>query len=915
MKQGKSYTIYKINSESIKKTKWNFVTDFAKLRKSEEVVGLSESTLIRILRRIEGIDELEFRDNLTTLEAEITDLKSYESSKANLIKLKELNQKLRDMLHIKDLVMITMNKPEHFDRLNSKKGFTIDGVKYKRLFGTAGGVKNKTLFYASDNIYGELVRRIENGRDMEIKIPAAKLEAYKSLVASSSLSVGSLDPKKILVVNDCKTIFKEDVIRIYDEKGKNYPTVEEVEGYTIENNASDGFGLISPKLAEEWGINSGGCMRNAFLKGMIFPFDFHEFAKTEAEEKYEVFDVWSKTAKDIRDVQLILTTSMLKLWKAYKSIEEYIGCCNKNGFTFSITKVTPKSLENQRDLNYQFIQSLELSDADIEELVRPTVDTINDIMSSDYRKTILYLKGEDLKEKGYKIKGNFDYTNALMIEPKLINDPYVKNKVKDLISKRIVDAMKGDLVVRGNFAIASGDPYALCQTIFNMKVTGLLKAGEHYSRYWSDNGVNRVACFRAPMSVANNIRILNFKDTDKMKLWYKHMKTVNIFNAFDTTPHAQNGEDYDSDSNLTTNNSVLLRVIKELKPIICEQGTAKPIVPKEDDLQIANKLSFGDDIGKVTNRGTSLYNVLAKFEKGTAEYNEIQYRIKCVQHYQQNAIDKTKGAEWSPFPKEWYSANANQIIEYDTEEDIQRKLLNISILADKQPYFFIYRYPETSKKYKEYVRKHEDNCIFNYGIKLQDMLTKQDRDKAEENFVFNYYSYIPVSLAPSTMNRICWKVEEEFKGIKKGSNKEKFDYTVMKSGIQYNQKHYKQLQKLYNKHNALMQSYKKISKQDDIDKEESNEQSRQFVDEFRNSSLEICSNMIELTDMVLDICYSKLNESKSKQFAWDICGEQIIRNLCQSNDFVINIPVLDENGDINFNGKRFRMTKSFIRSV
>lgn len=914
MKQGKAYTIYKINSESIKKSKWNFITDFAKLRKSDEVVGLSESTLIRILRRIEGVDELVFKDSLAKIEAEIKNLKNCESSKVNLVKLRELNQELRDKLHIKELVMITMNKTEHFDRLNNKKGFTIDGVKYKRLFGTAGGVKNKTIFYASENIYDELVTRIENGRDMEIKISAAKLEAYKSLVASSSLSVGSLDPKKILVVHDCKTLFKEDVIRIYDEEGKNYPTVKGVEGYSIDNNASDGFGLISPELAEEWGINSGACIRNAFCKGMIFPFSFHEFAETEAK-KYEVLDVWSKVPKDIREVQLILTTSMLKLWKAYKSIEEYIECCNTNGFTFSITKVTPKVLENQRDLNYQFIQALEFSDLDIDELIKPTVDTIKDIMSNDYRKTILYLKGEDLKEKGFKIKGNFDYVTALMIEPKLSNDPYIKNKIKDLISKRIIDAMKGDLIVRGNFAIASGDPYALCQSIFNMTVTGLLNAGEHYSRHWSDRGVSRVACFRAPMSVANNIRILNFKDTDKMKHWYKHMKTVNIFNAFDTTPHAQNGEDYDSDANLTTDNPVLLRVIKELKPIMCEQGVTKPIVPKEEDLRIANKLSFGDDIGKVTNRGTSLYNVLAKFEKGTAEYEEIQYRIKCVQHYQQNAIDKTKGAEWRPFPKEWYSGNANQIMEYDSEEEIQRRLFNLSILADKQPYFFVYRYPDTSNTYKEYVRKHEDNCIFNYGIKLQEMLNKQNRDEEEENFVFNYYNFMPVSLAPSTMNRICWKVEEEFKGNKNSGSKEKFDYSVMKSGLQYNQHQYKQLQRLYNKHNALMQSYKKISKQDDIDKEESNDQSRQFVDEFRNSALEICNNMIELTDMVLDICYSKQNEKKSKQFAWDICGEQIIKNLCQRNNFNINIPIKDENGDIEFNGKKFRMAKSFIRSV
>lgn len=912
MKQGRSYTIYKINSDRIKRSKWDLVIDHDKLRKAGEVVGLSESTLIRIIRQIKNINEEEFKKKIAHIEVEIANIRKEKSSIENSNKIKNYNEQLRKILHIEDLVLITMNKIEHFDRLNSDKGFKLDGIKYKRLFGTAGGVKKKTVFYASERIYDELVKRIENGRDMNIEISAAKLEAYKALISSSSIPVDDIDPKHVLVVPDCITSFKEKVIRIFDEENKEYPTVIEVDDYPIENNASDGFGLISPELAQAWGINSGACIRNAFCKGMVFPFKIQEFARDVAK-KYEVIDVWG-CSKDIRNIQLILTSSMLKLWRAYRCIEHYMKCCKDNGYTFSLTKTTPTKLEEQRNLNYQFIQSLYLSDNDIEELVKPTIDTIKDIMSNDYRKTLLYLKGTNMKEGSFFINENYDFATALMIEPKMNKDPYIRNKIKNLINKRINDAKKGDLIVNGNFAIASGDPYALCQSIFGMEVTGLLKAGEHYSRHWSDKGVSKVACFRAPMSVANNIRILNFKDTEDNRYWYEHMRTVNIFNAFDTTPHAQNGEDYDSDANLTTDNPVLLRVIEELPPIICEQGKVKPIIPNEDDLIKANKLSFGDDIGKVTNRGTSLYNVLTKFKKGSQEYNEVMYRIKCVQHYQQNAIDKTKGAEWKPFPKEWYSETANRINSGDSDEQIGRKIFNISILADKQPYFFIYRYPETFNKHKQYIKKHEDNCIFNYGIRLFEILEKSDRNDIEEKFVQNYYKYMPVSLEPSTMNRICWRIEEAFKGQKNKNCKDVFDYAIMKSENTYCQKKYKRLYSLYDEHNAIIQRFVKTNKENDIDKEVSKEQGVMLVQQFRNTALEICNDLVELTDILLDVCYSKQNQGKSKELVWSVCGEQILSNLLRKNNNTIKYPVKCDTGEIEYNGERFTLVEQKLWS-
>ena len=53
-----------------------------------------------------------------------------------------------------------------------------------------------------------------------------------------------------------------------------------------------------------------------------------------------------------------------------------------------------------------------------------------------------------------------------------------------------------------------------------------------------------------------------------------------------------------------------------------------------------------------------------------------------------------------------------------------------------------------------------------------------------------------------------------------------------------------------------------------------------------------------------------LTSSKSKQFAWDICGEVMIDNLLEKNDHTINYPVrVETNGEFEFGGEQFVMCK------
>lgn len=651
-------------------------------------------------------------------------------------------------------------------------------------------------------VHQELRLRLNNGRDTNKKLVPAKYEAYQALACSSSSPLSM--PKGILVVDDLVLRFTDHVIMLNDEN-VDEPVMTECD-QEVEVDNSDGYGLISPELAAIWSndlkedyIIPGGCIRNSFLKGMVFTFDFKSFAAEYAESKI-VKDVWG-TERNIDDIELIVTTSMLKLWDSYKNLEHYLECCKKNGYGFSMTKPCLKELESERKLNYQFIQSYDLTDEEIDELIAPTVNDIKAIIHGDINKTILFMKGTKLNEENIQYIEN-DFVKALMIDERMAQDPFTIDRINYILRKKIDDAKKGDLKIHGNYAPVSGDPFALCQKIFGVKVKdeeyGLLKAGEIYSQYWADRNVPEVVCFRAPMSVMNNIRKMKVVDNDMVRRWYKYMTTVNILNCHDTTCAAMNGCDMDGDAFITTDNPILVRKTLNSPTIVCVQRSATKVPITEEALAVSNSQSFGSDIGAITNRVTSMYEIMAQFDRDSEEYKILDYRAKCGQLYQQNAIDKTKGIVANPMPETWYNIRSILDCENDNEATLQQKALYRRIVANKKPYFMNYVYPDQRTQYNKFVKASNTKCSLLYGMNVEELIAKENKSTEEEEFLHWYYELMPVGTNPCVMNKVSWKVEDAFKGYTTQIKSTiKFDYSILKSGVEYDKSDFNQISKLY----------------------------------------------------------------------------------------------------------------------
>lgn len=627
--------VLKINSTKLRKSKWSINIPLAEARKNDELISIGDSQVLRWIDELNGVTDAE--DRARDIRRQIKEICKKENTPQNRHAIRDLYADLDRVQYKPDYIQIVIDKNK--DLYSACKKVEVNGTRYVRLLGTNGGVKMSTIVFVSERLAPELKKRIDNGRNREVPMIPAKLEAYKALTCSGSIPVSM--PNGILVVPDCETEFREDVIMLNDENGGE-PEMTVIKDYLVQLKESDGYGLMLPSLAQRWSdelnlgyVASGMNTRFSFEKGMVFTFDFVDFAEKVAHN-YIVKDVWGNDV-DIRNVELILTASMLKLWNCYDSIEHYLSCCKENHYTFGITKTCPKELESWRNLNYQFIQSYRLTDEQIEELIRPTMDELVDVVECDYRKAILFLRGKHLNDDNVESFDN-GFVNAMMIEPKMFDDPHVKKSIYDMISRRINDAKIGVVGVHGNYSILCGDPYALCQSIFGLDVTGLLKAGQLYNKYWIDNGVRKVACFRAPMSTHENIAAVEVANSDEMSYWYQHMTTCTMINAWDTLSQRLNGADKDGDLIFTTDNRVLVENIRKTPTIFCVQRNAAKKVVTEEDLIEANIASFGDDIGKTTNYITAMYDVQAMYSPGSIEYETLSYRIRCGQLYQQNCI-------------------------------------------------------------------------------------------------------------------------------------------------------------------------------------------------------------------------------------------------------------------------------------
>lgn len=253
--------IYKIHSKLLKQHKWNLDLPLEEASRSypDSIVALSDSQVLRWIAELNGVTDQD--EKINEIKRRISAIKKKPRSRENTVLIKQLYSHLQDLQFQKDYLCVIMDSKKDYDKAN--QGFTVNGIKYRRFLGTNGGIKNSTIVYVNEELYPELKKRLDNGRKMDVPLVPAKLEAYQALVCSGSTPLP--EPKGFIVVRDCITHFKDDVILI-DDSCDGEPKLEYVDDYEIEHNDSDGYGLMLPSYSRR--VNESLTGSRSVLSGM-----------------------------------------------------------------------------------------------------------------------------------------------------------------------------------------------------------------------------------------------------------------------------------------------------------------------------------------------------------------------------------------------------------------------------------------------------------------------------------------------------------------------------------------------------------------------------------------------------------------------------------------------------------------------
>jgi hypothetical protein len=919
--QKQIFYTYKFKSSRLEEFKYNLENlTFEEAKQNKEVISMFDNQLLRSIRHINKQTlDLEY---ISELKNKLIYLKRQEHSKENSNEILKTQRELDNILFVPEVISIVIENKSHYKYLFKNK-LSLNGQQYRRFSSSAGQARSSTVVFCEVEIADKLDKIFNNGRDLDKELVPSKFNAYKGLITSSTSVVTT---PRFCLVPDYESI--TDVkVNFVTETGLNEDDHIEVKTIPEKFNRFDGQGLISVEMAKKWAEELGlgyvpaqWCIRQNHMKGMLSTFDIHGFCDEINKKNYNIETSYKdENGKpklvDLRNIDVIISESQLKLWDSYSSIEEYQENCEKNNLQWGVSLISPKRDKDILKMNYQFLQTTNLSERDIEKVCSKFVNWITGVTSRDIYYTIMFLLGTDIDEDKmmkYLETSDNHWIKSLMIDHDLIHDKWIKRKIYDLIKKKIKNGCLGQILTDGNFQVLVSDPFAMMQHICGLPVTGLLGKGEFYSNYWNKKGVNVVDSMRAPLTYRSEHVLLDLKQNEELDKWYKYNNTGIIVNVHGAETMHWAGSDFDMDIIATTSDeSVIKGVYKNELPIAYQPPKSNKEKLTERKLYNADLHSFGSEIGQITNKSTSGFALLAQLDESSEEYETTLNRIKMCTKLQSAQIDKAKiGRKVKSIPKIWLKYNKiNENESFELQR--QKELLNNTRL-DKHPYFFTYLYKNTKKKYKNYYNNQDATCRQKYGISLEELKSLKRKSTDQLEFLRLFEDYSPVIDSDCVMNKLCRYIESIDFGIR----------NIVKQDVEYNYKKlmynedfvpdeetYRKVKKVYKEYKDLSGSLAATTSNDKSVKSGIDDEVENNVDivyDVLQSSLsKVCSNTIEVVDYLIHMFYEEKSDS-NKDVLWKVYGDVIFENV-KRNYKVITLPIPSEEGEFDYLNMKYTL--------
>lgn len=442
-----------------------------------------------------------------------------------------------------------------------ENGFICDGIKYIRWKRSSGSSRVGKCLFINEALYKRMHKWETCGLSLKegCEIDLAALEAYISLTSSSIIDTLELKPENFLVVDDYESTFTDTVVGVQFENGQ---LIAKEQDFQITNSIFDGETLLDEScFPEQYRQYSMLLLRQRMFKSACFKTKIQKwFADNNITEISQLngFTV----AKNISDIKVITTPSSIKFVK-FGTLQKWFDILEP---TFGIVKhEKPTHYFDGRKVSchYQLLNTLQLSEKEVNDLLEPSLDYIAKVRSDPavLRYHINYPYDEmDITPLNSK--------NEIIFKLLGMNANFAKTQLyydfrNDLVKSLIRELKKGHILVNGNYSTLLGNGYEMLQqsigTFEGKSIIG--KGNIHSKRFEYDK---TILGSRSPHVCSGNVLLVNNVASDEIDKYFDLSNEVVYVNAIEENIQQRlNGCDYDSDSILLTDNQMFIKAAQK----------------------------------------------------------------------------------------------------------------------------------------------------------------------------------------------------------------------------------------------------------------------------------------------------------------------------------------------------------------
>ncbi len=495
------------------------------------------------------------------------------------IKLKEINiKKLK-----KELKIIKQKYFKSTQEIRDElyeTGFKFNGNLYKRFVRSSGSSRIGKCLFAREDIYEEMMDCVYNGIDWRnvkdfISLPAE--EAYISLTTTSLIGTIKLSKENILIMDTYISEFEDTAMATELIDGELKTKEKKV---WVENDIWDGQSLIEKGAMGEFQEFGAIQLRNSFFKGMAFNTNIQNFFKNNGITEVSQLNGFT-LATDISQIKLITNKNSVKYMK-FGGKEEWLEMLNN---TWGVAKTDHKTKFMNGTMvqsHYQLLQTLQLNEEEISQLLQPTVDYYN-LLKNDIEVLKWHIGcninvSERLEEKEVEENGTTD-NEEFEVKKDTINDymytmlqinrnfkgtQIFKNFKREVLKSFQKNIRRGHILINGNYEIVICNGLEMLMESCNKwtsKKSILGKDEVHTLRFRKNQNLVGV---RSPHCTMGNLLYCKNVECNAIDIYFNNTKEIVHISAIEQNIMERlSSLDTDGDSILLTDEKLICDKVKE----------------------------------------------------------------------------------------------------------------------------------------------------------------------------------------------------------------------------------------------------------------------------------------------------------------------------------------------------------------